>query len=76
VRLATIDFHPWIYQKICLIENEKRQHTTLDTLLIMRGLLALSVVIWHFTLTNEHSPAFMSTPGRTAVWIFLEFQDM
>ena len=44
--------------------------TKLDTLLIFRGLLALSVVVWHFTGFNQNIPAAVNIPGRTAVWIF------
>jgi peptidoglycan/LPS O-acetylase OafA/YrhL len=44
--------------------------TKLDTLLIIRGLLALSVVVWHIGTVNANTPAWMNIPGRTAVWIF------
>lgn len=37
---------------------------------MLRGVLALAVVVWHFSLYDNHAPAFMSIPGRTAVWIF------
>lgn len=46
--------------------NEKK----IDTLLIIRGLLAVSVVIWHITAYNNTMPAVISIPGRTAVWFF------
>ncbi|MEO8171648.1 MAG: acyltransferase [Sediminibacterium sp.] len=42
----------------------------LDTLLIIRGLLAVAVVIWHVTSNNNTVPAGISVPGRTAVWFF------
>lgn len=37
---------------------------------MLRGILALAVVVWHFSLYDDHAPAFLSIPGRTAVWIF------
>ncbi|MCW3118358.1 MAG: hypothetical protein JWM28_2440 [Chitinophagaceae bacterium] len=42
----------------------------LDTLLIIRGLLAVSVVVWHLTSTGQNIPAVFNIPGRTAVWFF------
>lgn len=42
----------------------------LDTLLILRGLLAVSVVVWHIAESNDNIPVFIRIPGRTAVWIF------
>lgn len=42
----------------------------LDTLLIVRGLLALSVLIWHSGTLNANTPALVNIPGRTAVWMF------
>src|SRR6188768_795784 len=42
----------------------------LDTLLILRGLLALSVVVLHIGTLNTNAPAFINIPGRTAVWMF------
>src|SRR4051812_42359896 len=46
------------------------KQTKLDTLLIFRGLLALSVVVWHIGTLNENTPALINIPGRTAVWMF------
>ena len=42
----------------------------LDILLILRGLLAVSVVIWHINASNQNIPAVINIPGRTAVWFF------
>jgi peptidoglycan/LPS O-acetylase OafA/YrhL len=42
----------------------------LDTLLIIRGLLALSVVVWHSGMLNANTTALINIPGRTAVWMF------
>ena len=41
-----------------------------DTLLIIRGLLAAAVVVWHIVQSNINIPAWITIPGRTAVWIF------
>ena len=41
-----------------------------DTLLIIRGLLAVAVVVWHIVQSNTNIPACINIPGRTAVWIF------
>jgi peptidoglycan/LPS O-acetylase OafA/YrhL len=41
-----------------------------DLLLIVRGLAAVSVVIWHVTGYQGGIPAFLNTSGRTAVWLF------
>jgi peptidoglycan/LPS O-acetylase OafA/YrhL len=41
-----------------------------DTLLIIRGLLALSVLVWHAGILNANTPAMVNVPGRTAVWMF------
>lgn len=46
------------------------KNTKLDTLLIIRGLLALSVVVWHIGIVNANTPAWLNIPGRTAVWMF------
>ena len=41
-----------------------------DTLLIIRGLLAAAVVVWHIVKSNTNLPAWITIQGRTAVWIF------
>ncbi|MDF5690824.1 acyltransferase family protein [Aquirufa aurantiipilula] len=41
-----------------------------DLLLIVRGLLAVSVLVWHMEGYKETMPHFLNIPGRTAVWIF------
>ncbi|MFZ3087170.1 MAG: acyltransferase [Methylotenera sp.] len=42
----------------------------MDFLLVIRGLAAISVVVWHAVgFQNEFYPVF-NTPGRTAVWLF------
>jgi peptidoglycan/LPS O-acetylase OafA/YrhL len=41
-----------------------------DLLLIVRGLLAVSVLIWHIEGYKENIPHILNIPGRTAVWIF------
>jgi peptidoglycan/LPS O-acetylase OafA/YrhL len=41
----------------------------MDLLLIIRGLAALSVVVWH-TVGHEAGLPLVNVPGRTAVWIF------
>ena len=41
----------------------------MDLLLIIRGLAAISVVIWH-TVGYEAGLPLVNIPGRTAVWIF------
>jgi peptidoglycan/LPS O-acetylase OafA/YrhL len=48
----------------------KKNRQEFDILLILRGLLAILVVVWHFALYAGTAPALLSTPGRTAVWIF------
>ena len=48
----------------------EKNNTSLDLLLMLRGILAISVVIWHGLLTNGTAPFYLSIPGRTAVWIF------
>lgn len=42
----------------------------LDLLLMVRGLAALSVVVWHAEGYRERLPAVINTPGRVAVWLF------
>jgi peptidoglycan/LPS O-acetylase OafA/YrhL len=42
----------------------------LDLLLILRGLAAISVVVWHLEGYKAEMPSAINTPGRTAVWIF------
>jgi len=51
-----------------LFHNMKQKK--LDTLLILRGLLAVSVVVWHINESNQNIPAIINIPGRTAVWFF------
>jgi peptidoglycan/LPS O-acetylase OafA/YrhL len=46
------------------------KQTKFDTLLIIRGLLALSVVVWHIGTLNANTSSFVNIPGRTAVWFF------
>ena len=41
----------------------------MDLLLIIRGLAAISVVVWHAVGYQAGFP-FVNIPGRTAVWIF------
>lgn len=41
-----------------------------DLLLILRGLAAVSVVIWHLEGYKAHYPSVVNLPGRTAVWLF------
>ncbi len=41
-----------------------------DLLLIIRGLAALSVLVWHVEGYKARFPAALNTPGRTAVWLF------
>lgn len=41
-----------------------------DLLLIVRGLAALSVVIWHAEGYKATLPSALNTPGRVAVWLF------
>lgn len=41
----------------------------MDLLLIIRGLAAISVVIWH-TVGHEAGLPLVNVPGRTAVWLF------
>lgn len=42
----------------------------MDLLLIVRGLAALDVVLWHLIGYKATLPAVVNTPGRTAVWLF------
>lgn len=42
----------------------------MDLLLITRGFLAISVVIWHFSGYQSHVYPLLNLPGRTAVWLF------
>ncbi|MHA8097974.1 acyltransferase family protein [Aquirufa aurantiipilula] len=44
--------------------------TKVDLLLIVRGILAVSVLVWHMEGYKETMPHFLNIPGRTAVWIF------
>lgn len=46
------------------------QKTKTDVLLIIRGLLAVSVVIWHIRSYGGNSLTLLDIPGRTAVWFF------
>jgi peptidoglycan/LPS O-acetylase OafA/YrhL len=43
---------------------------TVDLLLIIRGLAALSVVVWHVEGYKAYFPPAINTPGRVAVWLF------
>lgn len=42
----------------------------MNLLLIVRGLAALAVVVWHVTGFRGEYPAVLNVPGRTAVWLF------
>jgi peptidoglycan/LPS O-acetylase OafA/YrhL len=42
----------------------------MDFLLITRGLLAISVVMWHFSGYQSKFYPLLNLPGRTAVWLF------
>ncbi len=42
----------------------------MDFLLITRGLLAISVVNWHFSGYQSKIFPLLNLPGRTAVWLF------
>jgi peptidoglycan/LPS O-acetylase OafA/YrhL len=42
----------------------------MDLLLVIRGLAALAVVVWHSTGYLGEFPAVVNLPGRTAVWLF------
>ncbi|MFA6051873.1 MAG: acyltransferase [Methylobacter sp.] len=42
----------------------------MDLLLIIRGLAALSVVVWHAVGHHNTFPPMINIPGRTAVWLF------
>jgi peptidoglycan/LPS O-acetylase OafA/YrhL len=42
----------------------------IDLLLMVRGLLAVSVIVWHVTGYRGTMPSVLNIPGRTAVWIF------
>lgn len=42
----------------------------IDTLLVIRGLLAIAVVVFHSATMHENTTAFINIPGRTAVWMF------
>lgn len=42
----------------------------MDLLLIVRGLAALSVVVWHAGGYLGNYPTWINVPGRTAVWLF------
>lgn len=44
--------------------------TRVDLLLILRGLAALAVVLWHAEGHKAEWPAVVNLPGRTAVWLF------
>jgi peptidoglycan/LPS O-acetylase OafA/YrhL len=49
----------------------KDSHSTkLDILLVTRGILALSVIVWHVEGYKNEFISFFNIPGRTAVWIF------
>ncbi|HQU87045.1 acyltransferase family protein [Denitromonas sp.] len=55
-----------LLQKPGLLMDEGRA----DLLLIVRGIAALSVVLWHAGGYLGPYPAWMNIPGRTAVWLF------
>ncbi len=42
----------------------------MDLLLIIRGLAAISVVVWHSQGYLGEFPSVLNIPGRTAVWLF------
>lgn len=42
----------------------------IDLLLIVRGLAAISVVVWHVEGYKATFPPMFNPPGRTAVWLF------
>jgi peptidoglycan/LPS O-acetylase OafA/YrhL len=42
----------------------------LDLLLLLRGLAAVSVVVWHLEGYKSSISPVLNTPGRTAVWLF------
>lgn len=47
-----------------------REEGKSDLLLIVRGIAALSVVLWHAGGYLRPYPDWMNVPGRTAVWLF------
>lgn len=42
----------------------------MDLQLIIRGLAAISVVVWHAVGYHNDFPPMLNIPGRTAVWLF------
>jgi len=60
---------PYDCTKIIKKESKVR-HKTMDLLLIIRGLAALSVVVWHAEGYRGNFPSVVNIPGRTAVWLF------
>lgn len=50
--------------------TKETQSTKLDILLVTRGILALSVIVWHVEGYKNEFISFFNIPGRTAVWIF------
>lgn len=42
----------------------------MDLILVLRGLAALSVVVWYTVGYQNELPSLLNTPGRTAVWLF------
>ena len=42
----------------------------MNLILILRGLAALSVILWHTVGYQNELPSLLNTPGRTAVWLF------
>ncbi len=42
----------------------------MDLLLILRGLAAIAVVVWHSVGFQGEFPAVLNVPGRGAVWLF------
>jgi peptidoglycan/LPS O-acetylase OafA/YrhL len=49
---------------------KKKNPTKLDILLVTRGILALSVIVWHVEGYKNEFISFFNIPGRSAVWIF------
>ncbi|MCX6237709.1 MAG: acyltransferase [Bacteroidia bacterium] len=50
--------------------NNNQASKKLDVILIVRGILAVSVVFWHVIGYKGEIIHFFNIPGRTAVWIF------
>lgn len=54
------------YGRFCMIKNALRP----DLLLMIRGVAALVVVLWHVHGYRGEFPNFLNIPGRVGVWIF------